>query len=142
MLHEIIIFIFNTNSMNALTLIYIIENNKEVMFNIEDGIDINVDWGDGTIESFEIIETLSHKYMNEGMFTIRITGKATKIEILSTYSLIRCLSFGTLGITDFSELFSYCSNLIEVLNQLLIYPICFIMLLSSIKILENGTSAM
>lgn len=97
---------------NALILVYRIQDDKNVAINLSNGTDIDIDWGDGTTK------TLSHTYVTEGTFTIRIKGKATRIDTRSTYLLVRCLSFGNLGITDFSKLFSFCCNLIEVPQQL------------------------
>lgn len=76
---------------SALIFVYEIKDDKGVMFDFVNDGDITVDWGDGTreTESFKIIGRLSHKYMNEGTFTIRITGKVSKIIIISRKSLIR-----------------------------------------------------
>lgn len=53
-------------------------NIPEVIIPLNYEMNVSVDWGDGTIESFSGFGCrLKHKYSNHGKYIIKISGKAT-----------------------------------------------------------------
>lgn len=86
---------------------------------------LNVDWGDGTIEH-ELIGSggstgYEHTYAESGTYTVRISGSAAGVKMrdpasLSMLTEIQSLGFG-LGLTDMKEAFAGAVNLTSVPEQ-------------------------
>lgn len=82
---------------------------------------IEISWGDGLSNSYSYTGTAqqdrTHTYASPGIYTVSVTGSAAHYGAVSATSrpqLIRCLSFGQLGITSLRGAFRNCLNLIEV----------------------------
>jgi hypothetical protein len=77
----------------------------------------NIDWGDGSLDT-----VIPHTYLYDGIFTVKIYGSVLSMSNIdssenintSAENLIRCTSFGAIGITSLTNAFSNCINLIEV----------------------------
>jgi surface protein len=81
-------------------------------------VDATVDWGDSTSDVYTTAGTKTHTYASGGEYTVRVSGTVTQFgsgtTTLSRPELIKCLSFGTIGITSLDGAFRNCANLTEV----------------------------
>jgi surface protein len=82
-------------------------------------VNVTVDWGDGTTETYTTEGKKNHTYAVDGIYTVNITGTLTRYGFLwfdSSHAekLVRVTSFGDLGITSLNGAFSFALNLIEV----------------------------
>ena len=82
---------------------------------------ITIYWGDGLTNSYTYVgtavQTRSHTYAAHGIYTVLVTGTAVRYGSPSTATraaLIKCLSFGNLGLTSLAGAFRNCANLNEV----------------------------
>jgi surface protein len=82
---------------------------------------VTIDWGDGTLDSYTYTGTLTQErtrtYAAGGIYTVRVSGTAVGFGTNSTVNrtnLRRCLSFGSLGVTNLEGAFQYRPNLIQV----------------------------
>lgn len=83
--------------------------------------DVTVDWGDGTVESFNTPDYRTHTYSTGGEKTITISGTLTHFGDAdftygsATYDgLVRVESFGDLGLVNLDSAFIYTPNLTEL----------------------------
>lgn len=79
-------------------------------------VNVTVDWGDGSTEPFTTTGNKNHTYASEGTYTVTISGSLTQFGASgypNVAKLIRCTSFGDLGLTDLNFTFYNASNLIE-----------------------------
>ncbi len=76
-------------------------------------VDVEVDWGDGNIESFTTTGSKDHTYASEGTYTVTITGDLDQYGDFgaSQPMLTACTSFGTLGISSLFGAFHGASNM-------------------------------
>jgi len=82
-------------------------------------VDVVVDWGDSTSDTYTTDGNKTHTYAAEGEYTVEISGTLTGFGgFVSRPNLVKCLSFGTLGITNLQTSFFNCPNLTEVPNTL------------------------
>ena len=87
----------------------------EVPFGNSTTVDVIVDWGDNTSDAYTTNGTKTHTYATGGEYTVRISGSLQRFgDYVTRPELIKCLSFGDLGITNFQAAFANCTNLIEV----------------------------
>ena len=78
-------------------------------------VDVVIDWGDGTTEAFTTAGNKTHTYASEGEYTVRVSGSLTGFgSTAQRPNLIKCLSFGDLGLTSLANAFRSCANLTEV----------------------------
>ena len=78
-------------------------------------VDVVIDWGDGNSEAFTTAGNKTHTYASEGEYTVKIRGTLTGFGAdVSRPNLIKCLSFGDLGLTSLENAFRSCANLTEV----------------------------
>lgn len=80
---------------------------------------VTIHWGDGLSDSYTYtgtaVQTREHTYSVGGTYTVRVTGTATGFgDTVTRANLIKCLSFGALGLTSLQEAFRDCANLTEV----------------------------
>jgi surface protein len=91
---------------------------------------ILVDWGDGTSSTYTATGTQTKTYTSPGIYVVQISGSMTRfgtsldgssptavVNISSNRNrrkLVRCLSFGNIGITSLSSCFLNSINLIQV----------------------------
>ena len=108
-LSDPLILVFDTSLMGT---------TNAVNLQFDDASNLRVDWGDGTVETYSELQP-SHQYDTEGIFTVKITGKASRFVTTSGNSgLIKCLSFGNLSLRSLFTTFATCENLIEVPSQI------------------------
>lgn len=101
-----LILVFNT-SLGDLTV--------EVPFGNSTTVNVIVDWGDNTSDAYTTNGTKAHTYATGGEYTVRISGSLQRFgDYVTRPELIKCLSFGDLGITNLQAAFANCVNLIEV----------------------------
>jgi len=89
-------------------------------------VDAVIDWGDGTITEHQGAGVYEHTYDVDGIYTVRVSGTATQFgaskgndgEDLKRPELVRCLSFGEIGLTSLYCAFRYCENVTTVPAQL------------------------
>ncbi|ADO77293.1 BspA family leucine-rich repeat surface protein [Halanaerobium praevalens] len=86
-------------------------------------VDVTVDWGDGSTNSYTSSGDKSHTYSSEGRYTVTISGDLTKfgkgnLTDKKNYKLTKVSYFGNLGLTSLSGAFKSCSNLEEVPQKL------------------------
>lgn len=78
-------------------------------------VNVVVDWGDGASDVYATAGDRTHTYASEGEYTVRVSGSLTQFGgLVSRPNLIKCLSFGDLGITSLFRAFFDCANLTEV----------------------------
>jgi surface protein len=81
-------------------------------------VDVVIDWGDGNSDVETTTGTKTHTYATGGEYTVRISGSLTVFGGgVTRPELIKCTSFGDLGLTSLSSAFSQCPNLTEVPTQ-------------------------
>jgi surface protein len=82
-------------------------------------VNVRVDWGDGTGETFTTSGNKTHTYATGGQYRVRIEGSLTAFGAnVSRPEFIGCASFGRLGITSLSSAFRTCVNLVQVPSRL------------------------
>jgi surface protein len=85
-------------------------------------VDVIVDWGDGTIESYHSHGDHKHTYSTHGEYTVAISGSLERfgsgIYINYAYNLRKVISFGDLGLKSLSGAFNGAINLVEVPDNL------------------------
>jgi surface protein len=90
---------------------------NEVILPLGGFVDVEVDWGDGTIETFNTSGNVSHIYSSAGEYTIKIDGTLTTFGVGATGLpssrpyVIGCSSFGNIGLISLSGAFRGCANL-------------------------------
>ena len=83
-------------------------------------VNVIVDWGDDSSETFTSSGTQDHTYSAEGTYTVSISGTVTHFGVsgYSTYTnadkLVRVSSFGDIGLTSLYKAFFNALNLEEV----------------------------
>ena len=97
-------------------------NTIEIPFGNAAVVDVVVDWGDGTSDTYTTNGTKTHTYATGGIYTVRISGTLTQFGSGTTPlprpELTKCLSFGDLGLVSLDGAFRNCSNLTEVPTQI------------------------
>ncbi|HOM01842.1 MAG TPA: dockerin type I repeat-containing protein [Acetivibrio sp.] len=76
-----------------------------------------VDWGDGTISEITDYSTGKHKYENPGIYTIKVLSfnYVPHIRFSNDKNVIEVLTpFPDMGVSNFSNWFSGCNNLMKV----------------------------
>lgn len=86
-------------------------------------INIVVNWGDGSSDSYTTGGRKTHTYASAGVYEAKITGSLDAFggfgsDFGLNRELKRCLSFGDLGLTSLRCGFYGCLNLIEVPSQI------------------------
>lgn len=83
--------------------------------------DLEIDWGDGTINRYNSTGLKSHTYATNGTYVVQATGfmntfdfRETTNKSYSKEALVKCLSFGNIGLTSLDRGFYSCSNLNEL----------------------------
>jgi surface protein len=89
--------------------------------NLRGDHDVTIDWGDGTSDSYSFtgttVQERTRTYATGGIYTVRVSGTAVGFgtdSATNRTNLRRCLSFGTLGITNLQGAFRNRPNLIQV----------------------------
>ena len=97
---------------SPLILVYTLAS-LQFILPISGGTITTINWGDGTQDT-----NTTHDYTSIGTYIISILGSGiTNFPNLGS-GIIRCISFGEIGLTNLTSAFSGCSNLITVPNSL------------------------
>jgi len=79
-----------------------------------------VNWGDGSSDSYTTTGFKTHTYASAGVYVVQISGTLRSLNYgtganttNNKLKLVRCLSFGETGLTNLSDGFRNCSNLIQ-----------------------------
>lgn len=79
-----------------------------------------IDWGDGTSETHTTTGFKTHTYDTAGVYIVQISGTMRHLRFGTSGAttnnkpkLVRCLSFGEIGITNLSEGFMNCDQLVQ-----------------------------
>jgi surface protein len=82
---------------------------------------VTINWGDGTTSTATTNGFVTKTYSSAGVYVVQVSGTMTRLSYGTGASstnnklkLVRCLSFGNLGITQLNDGFRNCPNLIEV----------------------------
>ena len=83
-------------------------------------VNATVDWGDGNVDTYTTAGVYSHTYSTHGVYTVRISGTVTQFgaSSVATPELVRCLSFGEIGLTSLKRAFQNAQNLTSVPDRL------------------------
>ncbi|MGL1937091.1 MAG: BspA family leucine-rich repeat surface protein [Fibrobacterales bacterium] len=109
---------------NAFTLLYNIGSasyKKTITLPLYGSVDVTVDWGDGTTDHYTTTGDKDHRYSNEGIYTVTITGTLTEFGHIFNYNntrLIKVVSFGNIGLESLSSAFRHADDLDEVPRKL------------------------
>jgi surface protein len=118
-------FAYNPNN---LTLVY--DTSKEPSDNIislplAESANVTVDWGDGLTNTYNTAGFKTHTYENSGVYVVQVSGSMTGLDYGTGASstdnklkLVRCLSFGNVGINSLQRAFRGCSNFIQAPSSL------------------------
>jgi len=94
--------------------------NNTVSVPLNGTVNCSIDWGDGTSESHTTTGFKTKTYANPGVYVVQISGTLTTLSYGNTASttnnrakLVRCLSFGNVGLTSLFNGFPNCINLIQ-----------------------------
>jgi surface protein len=116
---------FNFNP-NNLVLVY--DTSKEPanntvsvpINNVSGSPNVTIDWGDGTTSTATTNGFVTKTYANPGVYVVQISGTMTLLSYGTGASttnnkekLVRCLSFGEIGLTSLSQAFRSCGQLIQ-----------------------------
>ena len=108
---------------STMVLVYTVSSSKTITLPLNTlnntPINVSVDWGDSTTNTYTTIGNKTHTYSTAGDYLVKITGSLIQFGNGATgytnpEKLVRVLSFGNLGITSLSGAFYGCSNLIEI----------------------------
>jgi hypothetical protein len=79
-----------------------------------------IDWGDGTSESHTTTGFKTHTYANPGVYVVQVSGTLRAMTYggggattNNKQKLVRCLSFGNVGITALTSCFTNCIQFIQ-----------------------------
>jgi surface protein len=85
-------------------------------------VNAEVDWGDGTTDTYTTAGTKTHTYASGGEYVVKVNGLVTQFgsgaTALSRPELTKCLSFGDIGITSLFGAFRDCANFIEAPSRI------------------------
>ena len=83
-------------------------------------VDVTIDWGDGTYEAHTTTGFKTHTYDRSGIYVVQVSGRMTAFNYTGSIptsdnkpKLVRCLSFGEIGLTNLSLAFRGCANLVQ-----------------------------
>jgi surface protein len=120
-----VVFTFNPNN---LVLVYNTSYepaNNTISVPLNGTVNCTIDWGDGTSEPHTTTGFKTHTYANPGVYVVQISGTMTQLDYGTGASstsnklkLVRCLSFGNVGLTNLTNAFCNCVNLTHCPNAL------------------------
>lgn len=90
---------------------------KMIKLALSDTVDVKVDWGDGSDTLVNSQTILSHTYVEDSIYQVKISGHLTRYGagvVGNINKLVRVLSFGDLGLRSLSGAFREAVNLVEV----------------------------
>ncbi len=110
---------------NSLTLIFdtSLSEGTQITIPFYGSVDVTVEWGDGTVDSYTTSGLQSHIYLTDGVYTVNITGNLTKLgggysSYPNVEKLIAVKSFGDIGLTSLTGAFNGAVNLVQIPSYL------------------------
>jgi surface protein len=95
--------------------------NTTVSVPINGPTSVTIDWGDGSSETHTTSGFKAHTYASPGIYVVQVSGNMAVLThgvgastTDNKQKLVRCLSFGNIGLTSASNAFRGCANLIQV----------------------------
>jgi len=88
---------------------------------LQGNVDVVVNWGDGSSNTYNTWGNKIHTYSTEGIYTVTINGTLTAFGSVSSSNkdkLVRVIDFGNIGLTDLTSAFQNCINLTQVPDYL------------------------
>src|SRR5690554_214704 len=107
-----------------------LSDGKTITLPLYGTVDVTVNWGDGSNNTYTEAGNQDHTYAAEGTYTVEISGSLTQFgqyDYPNADKLVKVTSFGDIGLYSLDHAFHNAVNLVEVPTQL---P-------SSVKILES-----
>jgi len=108
---------------NNLVLVYDTSKepaNNTVSVPLNGTVNCTIYWGDGSSETHTTTGFKTHTYASAGVYIVQISGTMTQLNYGTGASttnnkakLVRCLSFGAIGLTSLSNAFYNCNQLIQ-----------------------------
>jgi surface protein len=106
---------------DALVLVYdtsLEPANNTISVPLNGTVDCTIDWGDGTSSRHRTTGLVLKTYTAPGVYVVQISGTMTILDhgtssFNNKRKLVRCLSFGNVGLTSLNQAFRSCVNLIE-----------------------------
>ena len=93
--------------------------------NVSGTPNVTINWGDGTTSTATTNGFVTKTYATPGVYVVQISGSMTRLSFGSgvsstnnTLKLVRCLSFGNIGLTQMNDGFRNCTNLVECSSTL------------------------
>jgi len=82
-------------------------------------VNATINWGDGTVVATTGAGFKTHTYAAAGIYVVQVTGTVTAMDsgaggANNKAKVVRCLSFGTVGLTSLTNVFRGCTNLVQV----------------------------
>lgn len=108
---------------NKLVLVY--DTSKEPANNtisvpVNGVLNITIDWGDNTSDVYTTNGWKTHTYSLPGIYVVQVSGFMSQLsfgtgldDTNNKRKLVRCLSFGNIGLTSLPNAFRRCTNFIE-----------------------------
>jgi len=93
--------------------------NLQVSVPLNGTVNCTIDWGDGSSELHTTTGFKTHTYASGGVYIVQISGTMTQLNYNTGSTsnnrakLVRCLSFGNVGLTSLYRGLRDCSNLIQ-----------------------------
>jgi surface protein len=113
-------FNFNPNNLVLVFDTSLEPANNTISVPLNGTVNCTIDWGDGTSESHTTTGFKTHTYANPGVYVVQISGTMTTLSYGTGASttnnrakLVRCLSFGNVGLTILERAFQNCVNFIQ-----------------------------
>lgn len=113
-IQQFLILVYDTTKQNNTTI--------SIPYGVQTFVtDISIDWGDGTTEKIIWSDggnsrSTFHTYSSHGVYTVKVSGRLGRLGRANPIllpSLIKCYSFGDLGLLSIATSFGNCPNLIE-----------------------------
>jgi len=108
---------------NNLVLVYdtsLEPENNTISVPLTGTVNCTIDWGDGTSETHTTTGFKTKTYANPGVYIVQISGTMTVLNYTNSSNtsnnkpkLVRCLSFGSVGLVSLDRAFQNCVNFIQ-----------------------------
>jgi surface protein len=106
---------------NNLVLVYdtsLEPENNTISVPLNGTVNCTIDWGDGSSESHTTTGFKTHTYANPGVYVVQISGTMTTLNYgtgteNNKAKLVRCLSFGNVGLTSLNNAFRSLPNFVQ-----------------------------
>lgn len=114
-LSMLLMLIWSANAQMVLEFDTNLSDGTHIVLPFQGSVNVTVDWGDGTTNTYTTSGGRGHTYQTEGTYTVSIAGKLSSFGFNPTnIMLVKVKNFGDLGLTSFGDFFVNAANLIEV----------------------------